>query len=240
MIGYPLPVAQPVPPHMQTTGVQTGSGSVGWKMDGQIRTGDRVRRISRKDSGRPKPSVNSTVENAELGIVTRIQGEEAIVDFPHQPSCPVSLKNLILEPSIHPGITCDGCSVNPITGPRFKCKVCISFDYCQQCFYGKKAHPHPFLRINEAGVASIFAGKPGRHRELVGCASGDGSSQCTPGILDDWTKCVKAITVSSLETWAPRLVDGNPLTFWQSCGTRKYYYFVPFFFLILLGFMSKS
>ncbi|KAG9132955.1 hypothetical protein Leryth_021846 [Lithospermum erythrorhizon] len=34
----------------------------------------------------------------------------------------------------HRGIRCDGCSVHPITGPRFKSKVKEDYDLCSSCF----------------------------------------------------------------------------------------------------------
>lgn len=35
---------------------------------------------------------------------------------------------------------CDGCRMNPITGPHYKCRECVDFDYCQNC---QKTKPHP-------------------------------------------------------------------------------------------------
>lgn len=34
---------------------------------------------------------------------------------------------------LHPGVECDSCKVQPITGPRYKCLVCPNFDLCQAC-----------------------------------------------------------------------------------------------------------
>lgn len=33
----------------------------------------------------------------------------------------------------HPNVACDGCSISPITGVRYKCSVCNNFDYCELC-----------------------------------------------------------------------------------------------------------
>jgi len=33
----------------------------------------------------------------------------------------------------HEGITCDGCRVRPIVGPRYKCRRCPDFDFCHAC-----------------------------------------------------------------------------------------------------------
>ena len=129
--------------------------------------------------------------------------------------------------SFHPGVTCDGCGQTPVSGPRFKCKVCDNFDFCERCFYGRRAHKHSFNRISDPGGASVFAGRPSRVRRrdtassstpaaLAGAgASGAGSS----GVIDDWNLCVKSLGVSSRESWAYRLTDGTA-SFWQSCGTQ--------------------
>ena len=39
---------------------------------------------------------------------------------------------------IHPNITCDGCTINPFTGPRFHCHVAgCDFDLCYTCYKNK-------------------------------------------------------------------------------------------------------
>ncbi|KAH9624323.1 hypothetical protein KSS87_005237 [Heliosperma pusillum] len=35
---------------------------------------------------------------------------------------------------VHTGITCDGCGIHPIRGPRFKSKVMYDYDLCHSCF----------------------------------------------------------------------------------------------------------
>jgi E3 ubiquitin-protein ligase HERC2 len=111
---------------------------------------------------------------------------------------------------LHPRIVCDGCQTCPITGPRFKCKVCPNFDFCQNCFYSGKDHAHTFFRMKEPGFPLIYAGKPEK-------SHGVGRER---GILRDWAQCVKTYSVSSFESWSARLLDGNPATYWQSCGTQ--------------------
>ena len=64
-------------------------------------------------------------------------------------------------PSFHPNVTCNGCGNCPVSGPRFKCKTCEDFDFCENCFYNKTNHKHSFNRIAEPGSAAVFAGRPG-------------------------------------------------------------------------------
>ena len=50
--------------------------------------------------------------------------------------------------SIHNGIACDGCNMNPIKGLRYKCSICHEFNYCQLCeeLLGEK-HEHPLFKL---------------------------------------------------------------------------------------------
>ncbi|OMJ81512.1 hypothetical protein SteCoe_18034 [Stentor coeruleus] len=52
------------------------------------------------------------------------------------------------SPMIWPDHTCDGCNINPIIGPRFKCTVCYNFDYCENCERAKY-HEHLFLKLTK-------------------------------------------------------------------------------------------
>merc|ERR1712070_623056 len=45
---------------------------------------------------------------------------------------------------VHHNVICDGCDMNPIIGPRYKCSVRPDFDFCQKC-EETKDHPHTFL-----------------------------------------------------------------------------------------------
>jgi len=49
---------------------------------------------------------------------------------------------------VHQGVTCDGCEQSPITGVRFKCKICPDYDLCSAC-EEKNVHPadHPMLKL---------------------------------------------------------------------------------------------
>jgi hypothetical protein len=60
---------------------------------------------------------------------------------------------------VHKHITCDGCSVFPITGIRYKCSICDDFDYCESCEEkNSSTHLHPFLKIRteEQAPRKIF------------------------------------------------------------------------------------
>ena len=88
-----------------------GSGQV-------IKVGDRVR---------VKASVSTpqykwgSVNHRSIGIVTSINpnGRDIVVDFPQQKHWTGVLHEMELVPSVHPDMKCDGCKMNPITGPRF-------------------------------------------------------------------------------------------------------------------------
>jgi peptidoglycan hydrolase-like protein with peptidoglycan-binding domain len=49
---------------------------------------------------------------------------------------------------VHEGITCDGCQQAPISGIRYKCKVCPDYDLCSSC-EAKNIHPadHPLIKF---------------------------------------------------------------------------------------------
>jgi len=62
------------------------------------------------------------------------------------------------QPSnVHTDVRCDGCSVRPIVGTRYKCSVCPNYDLCEKC-ESKQVHDatHPLLKIvhnNNSGGA---------------------------------------------------------------------------------------
>ncbi|XP_062576893.1 E3 ubiquitin-protein ligase HERC2-like, partial [Saccostrea cucullata] len=108
---------------------------------------------------------------------------------------------------------CDECELFPIVGPRYKCQKCPSYDMCENCFRIKKhKHSHVFIKISEPDCEPSFAGKAGKQRRKFGVMS----SRST---IDDWHTCVKAITVSSRENQAHRLINGNN-GYWQSSGSQ--------------------
>lgn len=54
------------------------------------------------------------------------------------------------DKSVHTGVVCDQCRMNPVKGKRFKCLNCKDFDYCERCYYAnKKSHLHPFNQITK-------------------------------------------------------------------------------------------
>lgn len=53
---------------------------------------------------------------------------------------------------VHANVTCDGCGVFPIVGPRYKCTVNKNFDFCAAC-EATKDHPYAFLKITKPGMA---------------------------------------------------------------------------------------
>jgi len=50
--------------------------------------------------------------------------------------------------TVHHGVSCDNCNKSPITGARFKCKLCPNFDLCEEC-ESKDVHPadHPLFKF---------------------------------------------------------------------------------------------
>ena len=188
-----------------------------------------------------------SVSHGSVGVVTEISGPrtDVRVDFPQQNKWVGLLAEMELVPSCHAGVTCDGCQAKPLMGPRFRCKACDNFDYCERCFYGRRGgggggHKHSFSRMAEPGGAAVFAGRPGQTRRrrsdasssLKGAPSSSSSlllagGNCTaataaaavPGLVEEWGDCVKSMGVSSRESWAYRLTDGTS-SYWQSCGTQ--------------------
>ncbi|XP_068082847.1 E3 ubiquitin-protein ligase HERC2 [Anabrus simplex] len=177
-----------------------------------IKVGDKVKvKASVKN---PKYKWGSVNHNS-IGVVTSISsnGRDLSVDFPQQSNWTGVVTEMELVPCCHQGVSCDGCQMYPITGPRFKCKTCDDFNYCENCFYTKKLHKHSFNRLVEPGSAAVFAGKPGRYFRQ------DMALAVNSGLIEDWSKCIKTLNVSSRETWAHRLVDGSG-NYWQSCGSQ--------------------
>ena len=82
-----------------------------------IKVGDRVR---------VKPSVTTpqykwgSINHHSVGTVTslHVNGRDLVVEFPGQKQWTGVLYEMEIVPSVHTDMKCDGCKVNPITGPR--------------------------------------------------------------------------------------------------------------------------
>ncbi|OXB80416.1 UNVERIFIED_CONTAM: hypothetical protein H355_003472 [Colinus virginianus] len=177
-----------------------------------IKIGDKVR--VKTSVTTPKYKWGS-VTHRSVGVVKAFSanGKDVIVDFPQQSHWTGLLSEMELVPSIHPGVTCDGCQMFPINGPRFKCRNCDDFDFCETCFKTRKHNTrHTFGRINEPGQSPVFCGRSGkqlkrRHSSQRGM------------LLDDWSRIVKNLNVSSSVNQASRLIDGSEQC-WQSSGSQ--------------------
>jgi hypothetical protein len=94
-------------------------------------------------------------------------------------------------------------SCDPIT---LKCLTCTDFNFCQSCFYSRTYHKHEFSRIDKPDSVPVFAGRPGWARR----GPGGGNARLV----------VKSIEVSSGESSAYRLTDGNTASYWESFGAQ--------------------
>ncbi|XP_034287268.1 E3 ubiquitin-protein ligase HERC2 isoform X1 [Pantherophis guttatus] len=177
-----------------------------------IKIGDKVR--VKTSVMTPKYKWGS-VTHRSVGVVKAFSanGKDVIVDFPQQSHWTGLLSEMELVPSIHPGVTCDGCQMFPINGPRFKCRNCDDFDFCETCFKSRKHNTrHTFGRINEPGQSPVFCGRSGKQLKR------HHSSQ-RGMLLDDWSRIVKNLNVSSSVNQASRLIDGSEQC-WQSSGSQ--------------------
>ncbi|CAF4706601.1 unnamed protein product [Rotaria sp. Silwood1] len=74
----------------------------------------------------------------------------------------VTIENLIqyFQNAKHQGVACDGCSAKSITGIRFKCDTCPSYDLCLKCMKKKKetrhhTAKHPLIIMDENNLKVI-------------------------------------------------------------------------------------
>ncbi|KAL1491483.1 hypothetical protein ABEB36_012074 [Hypothenemus hampei] len=173
-----------------------------------IKIGDKVR---------VKPTVTTPrykwgyVTHDSVGIVTAISpnGHDVTVDFPRQQNWTGLLSEMEVVPSCHEGVQCNGCCVQPIRGPRFKCKVCEGYDLCDNCFYTKRNHRHSFVRIQEPGSPEIYAGKAGKYYR-------QDNVELEGEVITEWNRIVKNVTVSS--KYGARF--DLPGSVWQSNGSQ--------------------
>uniref|UniRef100_A0A8C9RA53 E3 ubiquitin-protein ligase HERC2 n=1 Tax=Scleropages formosus TaxID=113540 RepID=A0A8C9RA53_SCLFO len=177
-----------------------------------IKIGDKVR--VKLSVTTPKYKWGS-VTHRSVGVVKAFSanGKDVIVDFPQQSHWTGLLSEMELVPSIHPGVRCDGCQMFPINGPRFKCRNCDDFDFCESCFKTRKhSARHSFGRINEPGQPPTFCGRSGkqlkrRHSSQRGV------------LIDEWSRVIKSLNVSSSVNQASRLIDCSEQC-WQSSGSQ--------------------
>ncbi|XP_071496413.1 E3 ubiquitin-protein ligase HERC2-like [Diadema antillarum] len=176
-----------------------------------IKVGDRVRVKRSVTSPRYKWG---SVTHQSIGTVTgfNANGKDVTVNFPQQPHWTGLVSEMELVLSTHPGIVCNGCNQSPIVGLRFKCKTCGEFNFCESCFRAKRNHRHTFMRISEPGASPVNVGRPGRSRSKRAPPAGS--------LIEEWSRCVKNLNVSSKEGQMSRLIDGNPNTYWQSSGSQ--------------------
>ena len=72
---------------------------------------------------------------------------------------------------VHVNVTCDGCNMSPIVGPRYKCLVRDDFDLCTRC-NSLEAEPFPKVRVPAAKlqIPRGRAVRVGRRRRPGPCA----------------------------------------------------------------------
>lgn len=105
--------------------------------------------------------------------------------------------------------------MEPIEGPRFKCKTCPDFNYCETCFRLRRSHRHSFHRFEEPSSIPVNAGKAGRGKKKILSGRLGGPEH----IVKEWDRVVKSLMVSSREGQAGRLIDGTE-SYWQSAGSQ--------------------
>ena len=71
---------------------------------------------------------------------------------------------------VHGGVTCDGCNMSPIVGPRYKCLVRDDFDLCTRC-NSLEAEPFPKVRVPAAKVRLCRRRRPAPCAEAAAEAS---------------------------------------------------------------------
>ncbi|KAJ8985747.1 hypothetical protein NQ317_014400 [Molorchus minor] len=170
-----------------------------------IKIGDKVR----VKSTIATPSVQMGLCDSRQCRAISPNGHDLTVDFTKQQNWTGLISEMEIVPSCHEGVTCTCCCLSPIRGPRFKCKICESYDLCDNCFYTKRGHRHTFVRILEPGSSEVYAGRAGRYyrHDIV---ENDGE------IIMDWSRIVKNDSVSSKST----VRFDRPGVVWQSGGTQ--------------------
>ena len=63
--------------------------------------------------------------------------------------------NISLVKTVHKGIVCKKCGMNPIIGYRYKCSICKDFNLCEKCEeknYETQEHKHDFIKMRNEEV----------------------------------------------------------------------------------------
>jgi len=71
---------------------------------------------------------------------------------------------------VHVNVTCDGCNMSPIVGPRYKCLVRDDFDLCTRC-NSLEAEPFPKVRVPAAKLRVCRRRRPAPCAEAAAEAS---------------------------------------------------------------------
>ena len=71
---------------------------------------------------------------------------------------------------VHVNVTCDGCNMSPIVGPRYKCLVRDDYDLCTRC-NSLEAEPFPKVRVPAAKVRLCRRRRPAPCTEAAAEAS---------------------------------------------------------------------
>ena len=98
---------------------------------------------------------------------------------------------------VHAGVTCDGCNMSPIVGPRYKCLVRDDFDLCTRC-NSLEAEPFSKVRVPAAKVRLCR-----RRRRPAPCAeaAAEASAAMEAAAADEAAAAAERVAVSeSLES----------------------------------------
>lgn len=102
--------------------------------------------------------LDTKIEKFKQNVLTKtVKHAENILSsyFKHISKISQNKENLN-EDIIHDEIRCDGCSVKPIKGDRYKCSICEDYDFCSNCEeknYKTKVHLHPFIRVRHPDLS---------------------------------------------------------------------------------------
>lgn len=105
--------------------------------------------------------IEKSLENMKKSIIDKIVAETVSAIKKTE----IKEKQLVT----HYGVTCDGCSVSPIVGIRYKCTVCHDFDYCETCEEkNSETHNHSFIKIKNPQAIRGRGGEKRHHfKEMV-------------------------------------------------------------------------